>query len=296
MLIRQKCLLYMVERAGRPVSRLELTKWAFLLAHEMPSGGGSAFYDFVPYHYGPFSFTLFREADGLVRDGYLQDDADGKIWERVADVESGAGDLASDVRSDAARVVDYFADRGHDELIDYVYGEFPWYTVNSRIRKLAEKPSARPAVYTVGYEKWSVDRLLNELMRQGIGRIIDVRYNPVARRYGFHKSTLSRVGAKVGVEYVHVPELGIPSDLRRDLNWRDDYQRLFAHYTNKLLRKHADAVNRVAGLVQEKASALLCMEADSTLCHRTRLAEAVAGLTDLPVRDIRGMQCGQVFS
>ena len=58
MLNRQKCVLYLIERARRPVTHLELTAWAFLLAHEMPSGGGSAFYDFLPYQYGPFSFTL----------------------------------------------------------------------------------------------------------------------------------------------------------------------------------------------------------------------------------------------
>jgi len=296
MLIRRKCLLYMVGRAGRPVTHLELTKWAFLLAHETPSGGGSAFYDFVPYRYGPFSFTLFREAEGLVREGLLRDDAEGKAWERAEGVESGAGDLAGDVESDAAGVVDRFAGQSLEDLIDYVYEEFPWYTVNSRIRKLADRPSAEPAVYTVGYEKWSVDRLLDELLRQGIARIIDVRRNPVARRYGFHKSTLSRLAAKVGVEYVHVPELGIPSELRRNLNCRDDYENLFTHYADVLLPEHADSVSRVAGLVQEKPSALLCMEADPALCHRTHLAKAIGERTDLSVRDIRGMQCGPIFS
>ena len=35
---RQKCILRMIERSGRPVSRLELTKWAFLLANERVRG------------------------------------------------------------------------------------------------------------------------------------------------------------------------------------------------------------------------------------------------------------------
>ncbi len=296
MLIRQKCLLYMVERAARPVSHLELTKWAFLLAREMPSGGGSTFYDFVPYLYGPFSFTLFREAGSLVRDGYLRDDAEEGTWERAGHVGNGASDLPRDVQADATRVVERFVNRNQHDLIDYVYDEFPWYTVNSRIRQLSDKPTAIPAVYTVGYEKWSVDRLLDALLQQGIAQIIDVRRNPVARRYGFHKSSLSRVAGKVGIEYVHVPEVGIPSDLRRDLNSREDYASLFARYTDEILPAQADAVARVAGLVQAKACALLCMEADPTMCHRTHLARAVAALTDLPLRDIRGMQCGPIFS
>jgi len=290
-LIRQKCLLYMIERAGRPVSHLELTKWAFILACEMPTGGGSSFYDFVPYHYGPFSFTLFREVDGLIRDGYLQENEDQRTWQRVEDVNSGTGDMPIAVQSDAARVVDRFASRTAEDLFDYVYGKFSWYTVNSRKRKLAERPVGELAVHTIGYEKWSVDRLLNELMRKGISRIIDVRSNPVARRYGFHKSTLRRLAGKLDIDYVHIPELGIPSNQRRELVSPTDYLQLFAHYTKVVIPSQEDAVRCVAGLVREKSSALLCMEADPSLCHRTRLAKAVSAITGLSVRDVRGTQC-----
>ena len=37
MLNRQKALIYILEQAARPVSRMELTKWCFLLQREMPS-------------------------------------------------------------------------------------------------------------------------------------------------------------------------------------------------------------------------------------------------------------------
>ena len=53
MLNRQKALLAMIQQAGRPVQRMELTQWAFLLRNETESHGGPAFYDFVPYHCGP---------------------------------------------------------------------------------------------------------------------------------------------------------------------------------------------------------------------------------------------------
>ena len=67
MLNRQKAALFMLECAGRKVSRLELTKWLFLLRQEMPSAGGGAFYQFVPYRYGAFSFCLYQEAEALER-------------------------------------------------------------------------------------------------------------------------------------------------------------------------------------------------------------------------------------
>src|SRR3989304_3584618 len=72
MLNRQKALLFLLTCAARPVSKMELTKWAFIVREETPSQGGSAFYDFLPYKYGPFSFCLYREMDGLIRDGYVK--------------------------------------------------------------------------------------------------------------------------------------------------------------------------------------------------------------------------------
>jgi uncharacterized protein (DUF488 family) len=288
----------MVERAERPVTHLELTKWAFLLAHEMPSRGGSAFYDFLPYKYGPFSFSLFHEADDLVRNGYLQETkVDGRDgWRRVSDVDGGTADIPAGLRSDAARVVERFASRPSKALIDYVYDAFPWYTANSQIRQLQKRPAAQCAVYTVGYEQWSVDQLLNELMRRGIARIIDVRKNPIARRYGFHKSTLSRLASGLAIEYVHFPELGIPSEMRRDLHGPSDYASLFDEYTGTILPRQRGAVEKVSRLIVEKPSVLLCMEADPAMCHRTRLAAVVSSGTGLPIRDMRGTQCELILS
>ncbi len=81
MLNRQKTLLLLLRLARRPVSKLELTKWAFILRQETPSGGGNAFYDFLPYKYGPFSFCLYREIDALIRDGYVEE---GPHWTSTA--------------------------------------------------------------------------------------------------------------------------------------------------------------------------------------------------------------------
>ena len=290
MLNRQKCILYMIEQARRPVTRLELTKWAFLLAEEMPSGGGASFYDFLPYQYGPFSFILFREADGLVRNSYLREAEVGREegWERVSNVPGNTADLPGSVQSDAAKVVQRFAAKPADELIDYVYTQFPWYTANSRMRQLEQRPVASLAIYTVGYEGCSVDRLLNVLMRKGVQRVIDVRRNPVARRYGFHKSSLDRLCGKVEIDYVHVPELGIPSELRRGLKDPPAYAKLFEKYETELLPQQSKAVARIAGLMTEEPAVLMCTEADPAMCHRSRVARAVARVTALPVRHLGG--------
>lgn len=298
MLNRQKCILYMIEQARRPVTRLEVTKWAFLLAQEMPSGGGSSFYDFLPYHYGPFSFTLVHEADRLVRSGYLRDARVGRsdAWERATDVPGDTADLSGSVQSNAARVVERFAAKPAAYLMDYVYEHFPWYTANSRVRQLEKRPVAPLGVYTVGYEGCSVDRLLNVLMLKGIRRIIDVRRNPVARRYGLHKSSLDRLCGKLDIDYVHVPAVGIGCELRRNLDGPDAYSKLFETYERKLLPSEPNAVAAIARMTTEEPAALMCMEADPSMCHRSRLANVIASVTGLPVCHIRGNKCDPVLS
>lgn len=286
----------MIEQAGRPVSRLELTKWAFLLVQEMPSEGGASFYDFLPYHYGPFSFMLFREGDRLVRDGYLEEVEIGgnNAWQRVPGTNAQCGCLQKDIGADAARVVERFADLNGPDLIDYVYERFPWYTINSRIRRLAQRHAGEILIHTIGYEGCSIDRLLDMLMREGIQRVIDVRRNPVARRYGFHKSSLDRLCSKIDIDYFHIPEVGIASGLRRNLDGPEAYARLLREYETNLLPQEGEALARIADMMLEKPAALMCMEANPAMCHRSRLAKAVSRATGLPVHHIGGRDATRI--
>jgi len=274
----------MIERAGRPVTHFELTKWAFLLAHDTPSSGGGAFYQFLPYRYGPFSFGLYREAEALVRGGYLVEEE--KSWRLVEDLPRPTANLPARIRDDAAKVVERFVDETPRLVADYVYQRFSWFTANSSVQRLRSRPFAPLAAYTVGYEGWQVDGLLNLLMKAGIRRLIDVRNNPVARRYGFHKSTLGRLSGKVGIEYRHFPQLGIRSELRRNLKGQTDYEALFARYERETLPREAAAVRHVGELASEKPTILMCVEADPQRCHRSRLANAVAEVAGLPVRHL----------
>ncbi len=114
----------MIERANRPVTHLEQTEWAFLLAEELPSKGGPSFYDFLPYRYGPFSFTLLSEMKNLIRNGYIREvQIDGlDAWELVPDVQPD-GDLPGTLESDSKRIVQRFKNTSSNDLIDYVYAE-----------------------------------------------------------------------------------------------------------------------------------------------------------------------------
>ncbi len=282
MLNRQKTLLLLLHLAGRPVSREELTRWAFILREEMPSHGGNTFYDFLPYKYGPFSFCLHREMDGLIRDGYVED---GDFWTTTALALEFAQTLSEAIRHDGRQLVERFAKKPVNRVVDYIDSKYPRFNTSTD-KKVVKESVAPPAVYTAGYERLSVDAFLNRLIQNGIQRIIDVRNNPVARRYGFHKSTLAQLGGRIGVQYVHVPELGIQPALRQNLISPDDYDALFDRYVAETLVDEPLAINRVVDLMAKKPSVLVCMEADPRFCHRSRLAETVSQATGLPIQDL----------
>jgi uncharacterized protein (DUF488 family) len=286
MLTRQKILLLMLEYAGRPVDRIELMKWSFLLRYESETGGGSSFYDFVPYKLGPFSFSLYQEIEKLESTSHVYSHG-GQAWSLNTEFSSVAAGVGPAVEREVRRLVRDFERLSSNDLLDYVYRRHPMFTVNSERQKLAPRPTADVAIYTAGYEGVSIDGFLNLLVESGIERVIDVRHNPIARRYGFHKSTLNRLLSRLVIDYRHFAELGIQSSIRQLFPADVDRGMMFDEYEFTTLTREAEAVRDVTSLMSERPSALLCLEAEPSCCHRSRLANSVSGLTGLPVVHLR---------
>jgi len=285
MLSRQKVLVNMLRCAGGSASRVQLMKWAFLLAAETPSRGGSAYYQFVPYLYGPHSFALYQEMDALVRDGIVEFPGENIGWRLTNTAFRAVPPLDTPVRTDVRYVMNKYGAMSRSRLTDMVYERYPWFTVNSQdpAQHRERRPAAETAIYTLGYEGLSIDGFLNLLLRDGIKCVLDVRSNPVSRRYGFHKSTLARLCKLLDIEYHHFPELGIPASERSNLHTKDDYDGLFAGYRANILPGQKVSLQYVAGISQSCPSVLLCMEANPAYCHRSSLAQTVAPLANLPV-------------
>ncbi len=285
MIAREKVLLRLVSNEGGGVEKLRLMKLAFLLAREgLPR---TATYEFLPFKHGPFSFTLYHDLRRLSAQGYLTE------RDKVIAVSGGcAGEAALDPST--RRMVDGFSASyrvlATSRLVDEVYARFPWFTINaSDVKKRrACRPVGGVAVYTIGYEGMMLDGFLDLLLRAGIQRLLDVRKNPVARRYGFHRSTLERHCGEVGIEYQWLPELGVPAAWRTGLESPADYVRLFATYEREVLQAGLSTLRSVIEKVQSRATALMCMEQDQACCHRSRLAEYVSARTGLPIVELRG--------
>jgi len=287
MIEREKILLSLIENApDRKMSRLQLVKLCFLIAQTWQKPTSTSVYKFLPYRFGPFSFTLYHELDDLIKIGAI---------ERIGDdVRRPGGMEPVDLNPYSRQMVQYASNRygkmSIDALLDFVYGKYPWYTCKSdKVEKRgATVPVVPPKVYTSGYQGCQLDGFLNRLLKNGICRIIDVRCNPVSRQYGFHKQTLAKSANNVGIDYEHVADLGIPSALRANLESPDDYISLFARYRNEILPLHTDSINKVCNMIREKPSALVCQEADPKQCHRTVLAQVVSKHVHLKIEDIAG--------
>ena len=274
------------------IGKLRLTKYAFLLAQEATDVPASLRYDFVPYHYGPFSFSLYNDLNAIGRDGFITSSGDDEgltIADHMASAARTEFDqlpwsLRAAIHDTCAR----YRSISDDELLRVVYSRHPWYAMCTKRRDLVSGPpvtvqEASIAAYTVGYEGKSIEGFLRGLLNFGIKRIIDVRYNPVSRKYGFSGAWLREKAKGLGLEYEHVPQLGIPGEDRRELGTVEAYDRLLDRYEREMLPAQTQAIARVASLLGERASALMCMEADPNRCHRSRLAQTISVRTGMPV-------------
>ena len=272
------------------MSRTVFVKLMFLLRMETKFKQSSSFYDFVPYNFGPFSFALYRDLQRLESHGYISiGETQFALNETLLDqTQKQTRELPHNVQFAVRFVSEKYGQMHPGSLIETVYRRYPWYASKSQLpeRNLVLMPSlqpALPAVYTVGYEGKSVDAFFNHLLDQGMEAIIDVRANPVSRKYGFSGLRMKKIGESLGLEYRHSPRLGVPSSERASLSDFASYQHLLSRYELQTLPQRKQEVNEVGTFMFRIPSVLVCVERDVNCCHRSRLANAVANETGLEV-------------
>lgn len=245
----------------------------------------SAPYEFIPYKFGAFSFTSYADRRKLVDRRLLADEEN--FWTLT---DTGRDSLGSEPDAMLAGFVAHYGGLRGEALVADTYRRFPYYATRSEIAnkvmrgdpaaldRIAEaRPTQSAGLATIGYEGLSLEGYLNKLLGAGVTILCDVRRNPLSRKYGFSKRTLAKGCDGVGIRYEHIPELGIDSIERRDLNTQADYDALFDRYERDLLPKQMPAIALIAGWLQSGESvALTCYEHLPAQCHRHCVAEAVA--------------------
>ncbi|NGZ97888.1 MAG: hypothetical protein CV089_17490 [Nitrospira sp. WS110] len=279
---RQRLILTLLNALDGPIGHMDFQKLLFLYTKECEEKPS---YEFVPYRFGGFSFTSYADKRRLIEGGLLEEDE--QHWQL-----SKAGRLEAIRRPVSPELVSQFC-RQHaglrgNELIAEIYRHYPYYATRSEIvdkvlpdaesrRRVEEAASnqAGPALLTIGYEGKCLERYLNQLLQAGVTLLCDVRRNPLSRKYGFSKATLSNACEGVGIRYEHLPELGIDSDKRRNLETQNDYDALFATYEREYLPGQHAALDRIRRWLvsDQQRVALTCFEELPQQCHRHCVAK-----------------------
>ena len=276
---RHKALIGLLSAFGGRLPKLDFQKYLFLYTQEFQKEPS---FEFVPYKFGSFSFQSYADKRRLVQIGALSDADDWRL-------------------QDGFDIADHFDSQGFDkcyqeycnlkgeDLVRDIYRRYPYYAINSEIasrlmnsQELETIAAARAdnqsmCFFTIGYEGSSFEDYLNRLIKNNVKMLVDVRRNPLSRKYGFSKKTLSETVKKLGIEYFHMPELGISSEKRQELKTQADYNRLFDSYEKNELKQNGDALKTLFDLFKRnKRIAITCFEADVCQCHRGRITKALS--------------------
>lgn len=131
-------------------------------------------------------------------------------------------------------------------------------------------------IYTIGYEGSNIEDFVAFLAKNKIQCIADVRKNPVSRKKGFSKNKLAERLREKNIDYVHLPDLGVPSDWRKRAKAKlITRAKMFMDYKLKILPKEKDALKNLREKIHDERTALLCYEADACDCHRHFVVEAL---------------------
>ena len=280
MFYRQKILLAMTEVSGRRVGSTDLQKLLFLYCQETQQNH----YDFFPYQFGAFSFTSFFDKRKLIEQGHLKNLDHFELNTNSSYLNQLKPKDRAALRVFAVKTKNLRGQR----LIQKVYLEYPEYALKSTILKKILSPieqeriqqtweiDSSPMVFTIGYEGSTIDDYIYRLAINNVKVLIDVRRNPLSRKHGFSKKSMQNYLERVGIMYFHMPELGIESQLRKNLSDKESYNDLFDLYAKSILPNQSVALKRIIKIAATHSRiALTCFEADPCMCHRHKIIESL---------------------
>ncbi|MGA2142004.1 MAG: DUF488 domain-containing protein [Brevinematales bacterium] len=290
---RQKFILSFIKYAGGHLSKMDFQKLLFFYQKHT----NNIYYDFIPYHYGCYSFQASSDLEILRNQNWIS------LNEKDINLLKTPDKNIDKSINNLSELIDFMNDNKNlrgDALIKIIYIHYPFYAMNSKISKSIlnefelqnienEKQlylSTLPLLFTIGYEGITFEGYINKLIQNNVRIICDVRNNPLSRKFGFSKSMLSSILPKIGINYIHIPELGIISSKRKNIENENDYKNLFDEYL-KGLPKRKNFIEIVLGLYKKHIRlALTCFEKEPTHCHRYYLSHYIRNEYNIEVVDL----------
>jgi hypothetical protein len=274
-------LLFFLEFAGNGLELVELQKLLLLYTKETQS----PHYAFVPFFYGGYSFQCADDLELLEKRGWVTSE-DNRL-----SLKADLGKQKWAVTSEERKIVRWWLRKNPERgevLIAETYRRYPYYAIFSEIAKqhltspeMKAVDSLRDSleskketvVFTIGYEGILFEEYLNKLINNRVTMLCDVRGNPRSRKFGFSDLMLARILPEIGIKYLHLPELGIESQKRQNLNSREAYDELFEEYRQELPQRRAGLDKLKEQIDLEKRVALTCFEKHPHCCHRHCISE-----------------------
>lgn len=279
MYTRRKIILELIKSFGGNLNRTKFFKLLFLLSQKqkIPS------YNFIPYHYGCYSFLAEQDISVLKKYGYLQNINNVKLNHKNDSPNDNIG-VDNETAKLIANIKSQFGKMTNDGIINYVYNKYPFFATNSKIKEkyISEiktdefKDDGKKVIYSIGYEGKDIDLYLNLLFKHNIKLLCDVRKNPLSMKFGFSKNQLKGYCEKLNIVYYHFPEFGIDSAKRKNLNVTEDYNKLFDFYDKDVLPLKTKEIENLLDVISEyNKIAFTCFEADYKSCHRSHLLDYI---------------------
>ena len=133
--------------------------------------------------------------------------------------------------------------------------------------------------FTLGYTGRKTEDLLGALVSNGVRTLVDIRQNPVSMyRPELSKNNLRKAVEALGMCYVHLPELGVPRDIRAKAVTAGTREVIWAWYDEAVVSTYLGGnLHRFLNGVEHPA-ALMCTELCPQECHRHRLFLALESL------------------
>lgn len=263
------------------LEKIRMQKLLFLFSQRQQK----AEYDFIPYKFGCYSYSANADLTTMVMKGMLSETESSFTSNEKSDFLKA---LKETDKKSLLEIKNLYGKMNSVSLMKHTYINYPFFAINSvkagsiltneELEKVnAHKPkSSKTILFTIGYEGISLEEYLTRLIKNDVKVLVDVRNNPQSMKYGFSKSSLNRYCESLGIKYLHLPEVGIQSEQRKELNAQTDYDKLFEAYKKENLTKTKPAQIAILNLlVQYKRIALTCFEANICQCHRKHLAESI---------------------
>ncbi|MEO6329198.1 MAG: DUF488 domain-containing protein [Ginsengibacter sp.] len=286
MFYRRKIILALLQAFEGHLPKISLQKLLFLFANRQAKPD----YDFVPYLFGCYSFSANADLSTMVRQGLL---SDAKASLTKLDKVNYLTTLNQKDRKILIDIKTTYGKLSSNSLMKLTYLNYQYFAINSLKAKeiltekeyakvLKAKPkNSKTILYTIGYEGISLEEYLNRLIKNDVKVLVDVRNNPLSMKFGFSKTRLKNFCASLDIEYLHIPQVGIQSEQRQELNSQVDYDKLFDTYKKSNLRQTTNYQEQILKLLKQKRRiALTCFEANICQCHRKHLAEAITKMPE----------------